>query len=465
MPDAYVQAKAGAPERVVAQAQTDSQGRYVLEGAPAGRVTLAVEATGFYTVKAGSLDSETLVQNCPEAGDCGTVDFVVARTSVLEGWLADDFGEPVDAVMVTLTPAMAGEPAAGSRPGRRRAAHRGWSDDRGYFRLWGVKPGRYELKADTQRFVFPRWRPRYETSTREVEIAGGGVTEQARMALKGDAEVYSIAGEVEGLPEDAGFRSFSIQPKVSADPNAQWFQMFTTIREGKFQVGGLKKGEYVAYLVEGNPPDRKTLVLGDLMVDKNLTDLRLRPGKPTGVRGRVVFEDAEEGNVSFEVRWAGDGVGPFGRLRAEGPDYTFQYTGLLPGEYSIRATSREYFLLEEPTLVVGADTVTELDLTVSSAFAQVRGTVRTEGDGPRRKAAAQFLVAMRGDRGSHRSQADDSGAFLFDKVIPGEYQVAAWNDPSTDVNDEAAWDERRTTVRTITVEAGFEMDVSLTVKP
>ena len=228
----------------------------------------------------------------------------------------------------------------------------------------------------------------------------------------------------------------------------------------------MKKGGYVVHLGEGNGAKRKLLPLGDLTVDRDLTELRLQPGKPTGVRGRVEFREGSPSNLSLSVQWAGEGAGPVGRLMAEGPGYEFQHTGLLPGEYSITLpSSRGYFLVENYTFLVQPDSVAELDIAVSSDFAKVRGAVRVAGEGRQREAASHFLVAMRGDRGRHNSQADDAGAFLFDKVIPGEYQIAAWSDPKTDINDESSWDERRANVRTIKVEGGFEMEVSLTVEP
>ena len=54
--------------------------------------------------------------------------------------------------------------------------------------------------------------------------------------------------------------------------------------------------------------------------------------------------------------------------------------------------------------------------------------------------------------------------FAFNKVIPGEYRIAAWSGPDTDVSDEEVWGETASAVRTITVEAGFEMEVDLTAE-
>ena len=68
LPGAYVQVKAGSPERVVAQAETDSRGRYLLKDVPEGRVTLGVVAAGYYTLKAGGLDSENDHADLPAGG-------------------------------------------------------------------------------------------------------------------------------------------------------------------------------------------------------------------------------------------------------------------------------------------------------------------------------------------------------------------------------------------------------------
>ena len=466
LPGAYVQVKAGSPERVVAQAETDSRGRYLIEDVPEGRVTLAVAAAGYYTLKAGGLDSETITRTCPPAGECGSVDFLAARAGVLEGYLNDDFGGPVQGVEVTLTPAP-GAPTERLGRGRAggRAAGRAVSDDRGYFRIWGLKPGRYLFEA-RMRFLFPRWLPKFRLDAREVEIAAGGEPREVSFQLRGDAGVFSISGIVEGLAdEESGPNFIGIRPKATR--GGDLWAMFTGAREGKFRIDGLEKGDYVLQAGRDSSSNtREFRLLAVLTVDRDLMDLRLRPAPPTGVRGRVAFVDGEKSNLNVRIYPRGFEPGAWEYLRVEGPDYTFEHGGLPPGEYSASLRPGDRYLVEDYAFTVHPGSMTDLEMAVSSEFAKVRGTVRLSGGGGRssRPAGAHFLVGLRGGRGSFSSAADENGVFAFDKVIPGEYRIAAWRDPDTDVSDEEAWAEASAAVRTITVEAGFEMEVDLTAE-
>ena len=466
LPDAYVQVKAGSPERVVAQATTDSQGRYLLQDVPEGRVTLSVVAAGYYTIKAGELDSETITRTCPPEGECGSVDFVAARAGVLEGYLSDDFGGLVEGVEVTLTPASDAPPAPrGSGRAGRRTAGRALTDDRGYFRIWDLKPGRYRLEAQ-MRFLFPRWRPKFQLDAREVEITGGGEPQTVRFQLQGDAAVFSISGIIEGLTgEELRPTRIGIRPKATGDGDL-WV-MFMRAPGGKFQIDGLEKGDYVVQAVRrGSGVERDIRLLAELTVDRDLTALRLRPAPPTGIRGRVTFAAGEKSGLTIRIYPKGNEAGAWEYLRVEGPGYTFKHSGLPPGEYRASLRPGDRYLVEDYTFTVHPGSMTDLDMAVSSEFAKVHGTVRlARGDDQAfRPAGSHFLVGLRGGRGSFSSPADENGVFAFDKVIPGEYRIAAWSDPNTDVSDEEVWAETASAVRTITVEAGFEMEVDLTAK-
>ena len=467
LPGAYVQVKAGSPERVMAQAVTDSRGRYLLKAVPEGRVTLGVAAEGYYTIKAGGLDSETITRTCPPEGECGSVDFVAARAGVLEGYLSDDFGGPVQGVEVTLTPASDAPPAPRGARGRagRRAAGRGLSDDRGYFRIWDLKPGRYLLEA-RMRFLFPRWLPKFQLDAREVEIAAGGEPRSVSFQLRGDAGVFSISGIVERLTDEEPHPTFVvIRPKATSGGD-RW-AMFMVAREGKFRMDGLEKGNYVLQTGRDNSDNQREFrLLAELTVDRDLTDLRLRPAPPTGIRGRVTFAEGEKSNLSIRIYPKGTEPGAWEHLRVEGPDYAFEHGGLPPGEYSASLRPGDRYLVEDYAFTVHPGLMTDLEMAVSSEFAKVRGAVRLGSGSGRlsRPAGAHFLVGLRGGRGSYSSPADENGVFAFEKVIPGEYRIAAWSGPGIDISDEEAWAEAASAVRTITVEAGFEMEVDLTAE-
>ena len=370
LPGAYVQVKAGSPERVVAQAATDSRGRYLLKDVPEGRVTLGVVAAGYYTNKAGGLDSETITRTCPPEGECGSVDFVAARAGVLEGYLSDDFGGPVEGVEVTLTPA----PGAPPERRGRQAAGRALSDDRGYFRIWDLKPGRYLLEA-RMRFRFPGWLPKFQLEAREVEITGGGEPRSVSFQLRGDAGVFSISGIVERLTdEELGPTYVGIRPKVTGDDDP--WNIIMGAPGGKFRMDGLEKGDYVLQTGRWGPDGvRDVRLLAVLTVDRDLTDLRLRPAPPTGVRGRVAFADGEKSNLSIRIYPKRTEPGAWEQLRIAGPDYTFEHGGLPPGEYSASLRPGDRYLVEDYAFTVRPGSMTDLEMVVSSEFAKVLGTV------------------------------------------------------------------------------------------
>lgn len=243
--------------------------------------------------------------------------------------------------------------------------------------------------------------------------------------------------------------------------------MFIGAPGGKFRMDGLEKGDYVVQAGRDSSSNtRETRLLAVLTVDRDLMDLRLRPAPPTGVRGRVTFADGEKSNLGIRIYPRGTEARGWEYLRVEGPDYAFEHGGLPPGEYSASLSPGDRYLVEDYSFTVHPGSMTDLEMAVSSEFAKIYGTVRLTRGGGResRPAGAHFLVGLRGARGSFSSAADENGVFAFDKVIPGEYRIAAWRDPGADVSDEEVWAEAASAVRTITVEAGFEMEVDLTAE-
>ena len=191
------------------------------------------------------------------------------------------------------------------------------SDDRGYFRIWGLKPGRYLLEA-RMRFLFPPWLPKFRLDAREVEITVGIEPQSVSFQLRGDAGVFSISGIVEGLAdEEAGSPFVIIRPKAAS--GSDLWATFMVAREGKFRMDGLEKGDYVLQAGRDSSSNTRDFrLLAVLTVDRDLMDLRLRalPRRRAFAAG-VTFADGEKSNLGYSNPSQGDrseGLGvPAGR--------------------------------------------------------------------------------------------------------------------------------------------------------
>lgn len=458
VPEAFVLVRAGSPERNIAEAVTDSRGRYTLAGLPVGRLTLSVRAQSYYTVKAGDVEADSIARSCPQEGDCGGTSFKLARAAVVEGRLTDAFGDPLQDVEVELAPE--GPQPADPMERMRRTVGGAVSDDRGYFRIWGVKPGRYELTAQQSRFGMPR-PGAVEAHRQTIEIAPGETSyETPPITLGADAEVFSIRGTITGLDEDsAGRINIAISPE---DENAGLWQRYETPNQGAFTISGLRKGRYVLQLADFRSGDREVRYLATVDVDHDIEGLELSPQPPSGIRGSVEFVDSPPTNLYVALTRPGRMF--FGRamIEVKGPDYEFENVGVAPGEYELHLQHPDYYLVDEPAVIVALGRVQDMVLRVSNVRSTVRGVARLAA-GEQREPGAHFTVGLRGERGRHKIQADDSGAFIFEKLIPGDYEIAAWEDPDVDVHDDAAWSRAGENVKRLAIEAGFETEVDLTV--
>lgn len=457
---AYVQAKAGEPPDVVAQAQTNGNGHYALD-APAGLLTLSVAARGYYVLSAGGLDSETVTHSCPAEGACGEVHFRLGKPGVVEGWLTDRFGDPVSGVPLLLR--LAGAPAP-SRPGfagmdiRGRAA----SDDRGYFRIWNLRPGRYSLESLNRMRPFPQFQQVFSLPPREVEIGEQAETVALRISVESDGATHSISGVVEGIDAQASGHII-LTPKSS---NRQMsFTSRHPLRDGRFAVSGLRSGDYVLRLGIWKPgqdgPD--TRMLAELRVERDLTGLRLAPQPEAGIQLKVDFGEIEKSNLYLQLLPVGSS-GVAEGVSVQGPDYEFTHRGLIPGEYELRIFSDDYYLAEPYRLTVQPGQITPYTIAVGNEFASLRGRVRV-AEGAEKSGASHFTVGARGPHGRYKAQADDEGRFAFQKLPPGSYRLAAWAKPEVNVEDDGVWSGAAGVVSQIELEPGFDVEIDVTALP
>ena len=134
-----------AEARVNRVSTTDSEGRYELTGLAAGRYRLAISKAGYVTLEYGQARPfEAGKQlDLADGQTLDKIDFSLPRGSVITGRVTDEFGDPIADAQVQ---AMRYRFANGERQ-LVSAGRTAMSDDIGQFRIFGLMPGDYIIRA------------------------------------------------------------------------------------------------------------------------------------------------------------------------------------------------------------------------------------------------------------------------------------------------------------------------------
>jgi hypothetical protein len=125
-------------------ALTDDRGAYEFTGLAAGRYSVTVSKSGFVSLSYGQrrpLQPGTPLQ-IADRQNLSTIDFRLPRGSVITGRVLDEGGEPAVGSRVRV---LRYQYVQGSR--QLVPAGEAPADDRGQYRVWGLNPGEYYVRA------------------------------------------------------------------------------------------------------------------------------------------------------------------------------------------------------------------------------------------------------------------------------------------------------------------------------
>lgn len=281
---------------------TDSEGYFKLQGLDAGLYRVSANLPG-YVFQPGDPDF-----NSPNAfyrpGD--SVSLTLVKGGVIAGIVSNVEGQPVVNVSVR---AMRVRDAEGARLRTIGFAQPRLTDDRGYYRIYGLAPGTYVVSAGGQGQYFGAVNP-YAKDAPTYAPASTRDT-AAEIFVRSDQEVtvnityrgepgHAVSGKVSGVLPATAPPSGGIGVRLSDPENHAVIAGVPVNGDDRtFQINGVSEGEYeIAALAGGGPNSdlsasspRRITVKGT-----DITGLELVLEPTASISGRINLEPDEKLN-------------------------------------------------------------------------------------------------------------------------------------------------------------------------
>ncbi|HWC97621.1 MAG TPA: carboxypeptidase-like regulatory domain-containing protein [Candidatus Sulfopaludibacter sp.] len=418
-------------------ALTTTEGKFAITGMDPGRYAVAVDKTGFVFVT----DSTPVALQSGDAKD--DLKLKLTPAGSIAGRVLTPEGDPMENVAVTLD----GIPNSTS------------TDDKGRFRIGGLTPGKYRVRATPQSMPVPEVRTDgtkeiyyaptlypsalLPAAATRVEARAGNETMGIDIRLV-RTPIVRVSGSVAGLPAGAA--------NLRAEARGEHFATGgggMVKADGKFEIWKLNPGKYTVFASWNQAGGvRMQSTPAEIEVsDSNIDRILLNALPPIGLAGHVEYEDEKarprQARISFSAR---EGYSS-GSVEV-GADGSFRLSDLSPTRYRFFLSWGPAYVKSMrlgPTQMDGSELDLragaaggDLTLVVSSAMGDIAGMV-TNGDSPAPDGTPVALLAADSDYGPviRWSSSTPGGAYVMQAVPPGKYRIVAVHERSENLEDDA----------------------------
>ncbi len=446
---------------------TDRDGRFVLKDVVPGRYHFSAIHAGFvtqsYQAKGGD---EGAVLSLRPGERVSDVLFRMMASGVVTGRVTNEDGEPmIDAQVVALQrpneEELEDQGASASRKWKLQPVGSAQTDDRGQYRLFGLDPGEYYLKAvdspesSSNTFgneaswirdlIGNEYAPTYypgvaQVSQAQVVSIKAGDEVQADVFMQRTRTVY-IAGRVIG--RDGPASSAWVNLRLAGDDYG-FERQASTDDKGRFELKGIPPGSYLISVYqrdEGGGPYEPRGQQKLEVSDANIDSIVISVGGGASLQGRITGDGPNLPrlerigivliNVDDEEK-----IGGQGRAKKDG---TFEIKSVSDGSYAVTVWGLEanWYVKSER---IGGDDILEkglqlekggagrtIEVVISSASGQLDGSV---SDDDTAVAGAHVRVVPEPETPYnrfrvHSLRTDQTGHFSFVGLAPGTYRVLA----------------------------------------
>ena len=442
-------------------ALSNAEGKFTITRLPPGPYSVSADRVGFVmTGQGGAIRPLTFTLAPGEKK--ADLKLTLTPTGAITGRVLDASGEPAPGVMV--------QPIGGG------GGQSTTTDEQGRYRLGGLRPGKYRVRATPQQGL-PFGNEIRTDGTSDVHqsatyypvalsrASAQRLDVQPAIPLTGidirlvNTAIVSVSGKVSGIPE--GSVRTSIQVMRESEDN--WGGPENVVKaDGTFHISHLDPGKYTLTAVSlGKGGPQRNVTSAPVEVEIAGTDiehLELRMIPPFEIRGQVRFDEerirlpqpppqppgqtaARQSSASIRrIRLESAGTGFMGQsVNAEiGDDDAFTLEKVPPGRYHVALSWGPGYV---KSVSVGP-TETEGDLldvrngpaaavmvSVSGLTCEISGVV-SGPDGPAAGTRVILSPATGDPRFMRVAPAKPDGTYAFTGLPPGKYKLAASDDDS-----------------------------------
>jgi protocatechuate 3,4-dioxygenase beta subunit len=485
---------------------TDAEGRYRLTNLPEGKYQAQATLKGHVREKRSQ--SELLIQSFSlnEGESRENVDFTLVRGGVITGRVTDADDRPLIARAVTLQVV----DEQGRKPGGRGLqnvadlmmnADMFQTDDRGVYRIYGLRAGRYLVSAggganDPVALLtgaggaYPRaWHPDAadENHAKIIEVEAGGEVTGVDIRLGAAKRTYEAAGRVvddETGDPIAGSNLMCLKTKSSDDGAASSFDFggfggnTKTDEQGNFRLIGLAPGQYQLSLADymavltGGGGHYSDGVKFEIQ-GADVSGIEIRAKRGATISGVAVVEDADPSTkaglaqmmvIAQPLPPPPNEVNENTFMSATSPvisrigsDGGFVLKGVRPGKVTLHAygtsggglqlvrIERGGVEISDGVVVTGREDITGVRIILGKSSGVIRGQVQVIG-GPLPEGWEMIVTANREkaagmalEIGGRGSSeiVDNKGRFVIEGLLPGEYELIVVMRPAQDVDPDS----------------------------
>ena len=430
---------------------TDVDGNYRITGVLPGSYYVAPMTALFVSEDpnpASQMGKPLLVSEGESVDD---INFAMMRGSVITGKVTDPDGRPVIEEPIT---AMAVDPQT-FYAGRSSFE----TDDRGIYRIFGLRAGRYRVAAGVSDRGSSVGRSGYQPGfypnatnadqAKIVELAEGEQATNIDITMSRGQPGFAASGIIVNGETNNPLANVRVALQKMNDDRSSFTQAGTVSNQkGEFRLENIPPGKYSVLLMAQGDNELRADYLEFQLSDQDVSGLVVRTTRGASISGFVQVEGTNDPAILAKVRqlrifaWVQGGRGGGARPSLVAADGGFRISPLPAGIVNFEFAAMNYG--QETGLILSrierdgvavprgsfdikaGEQVSGVRLVLSYGSGSVRGIVNFENGPP--APGTRFLVRLSkpGDNDARlpQKEADARGRFMIEGVPPGAYDLS-----------------------------------------